>query len=381
MDCHAFIKARNDGSEVIHFSNSINSDNLSEKNQLLRFVINKIFYKGVFSIMKRLYSLTAFLCAWVLVSCGNSNSEGKQQLMVYTSMKEVIIGKIRDDFTAKYPDVEFDYYSAGAGKLMAKIAAERESGQLSVDVLWTSEIPDFYSLKEEGVLEPYASPELPNVVSPVEDPDNAFSPARLGTLGIVYNTTKIKNPPTSWEDLLKPEYKNGFAIANPALSGTAMVSIALIEKNMGWDYINKLKQNGAKMGQGSGQVVDDTASGDLVASLGVDYIVLDKIAKGATLGFVYPEEMIVIPSPVAIMKGTKNLEVAKKFVDFLLSAEGQKIIASSYTLPVREDVAIDEKVGLVHPKEAVERAMKIDYIALKSEKEDIINQFTEIMNK
>lgn len=331
--------------------------------------------------MKRLYSFLLFLCFLVLVSCGGSSKEGKEQLMVYTSMKEVIIGKIRDEFTAKYPNIEFDYYSAGAGKLMAKIAAERESGQLSVDVLWTSEIPDFYSLKEEGVLEPYASPELPNVVSPVEDPDNAFSPARLGTLGIVYNTTKIKNPPTSWEDLLKPEYKNGFAIANPALSGTAMVSIALIEKNMGWDYINKLKQNGAKMGQGSGQVVDDTASGDLVASLGVDYIVLDKIAKGATLGFVYPKEMIVIPSPVAIMKGTKNLEAAKKFVDFLLSTEGQKIIASSYTLPVREDVAIDEKSGLVHPKEAVERAMKIDYIALKSEKESIINQFTEIMNK
>lgn len=329
--------------------------------------------KILFLILASVYSL-------MIISCGSSNSD-KEQLMVYTSMKEVVIGKIRDEFTAKYPDIEFDYYSAGAGKLMAKIAAERESKQLAVDVLWTSEIPDFYSLKDEGVLEVYASPELPNVVSPVEDPDNTFVPARLGTLGIVYNTTKITTPPTSWEDLLKPEYKDGFAIANPALSGTAMVSIALIEKNMGWEYIEKLKANGAKMGQGSGQVVDDTASGDLVASLGVDYIVLDKIAKGATLGFVYPKEMIVIPSPVAIMKGTPNLEAAKKFVDFLISAEGQKIIASSYTLPVREDVAVDESMGLIHPKEAVERAMTIDYVSLKAEKEGIINKFTEIMNK
>ena len=42
----------------------------------------------------------------------------------------------------------------------------------------------------------------------------------------------------------------------------------------------KLKANGAKMGKGSGQVVDDTASGDLVASLAVDYITNDKIEKG-----------------------------------------------------------------------------------------------------
>ncbi|HOV37184.1 MAG TPA: ABC transporter substrate-binding protein [Spirochaetales bacterium] len=308
-----------------------------------------------------------------------AQGEKKEKLMVYTSMKEVLIGELRDAFVKKHPNVSFDYYSAGAGKIMAKIAAERQSKQLVCDVLWTSEVPDFYALKKEGVLEKYESPEAKYVVSPVSDPDMEFTAARLGTLGITYNTSKVKNPPKTWQDLLKPEFKDGFAIANPALSGTAMVSVGMIVNNLGWEYIEKLKANGARMGQGSGQVVDDTAAGDLIACLGVDYITIDKIKKGAPLGIVFPPEMLVIPSPVAIFKGTPNLSAAQKFVDFLLSKEGQTIIANSYTLPSRADVPILKDVGLVEPKDAVARAMKIDYLKLMTEKESIIDKFQKIM--
>lgn len=303
----------------------------------------------------------------------------KGRLMVYTSMKETLIGSLRDGFVKKYPGIKFDYYSAGAGKLMAKIAAERQSRRIATDVLWTSEVPDFYKLKSEGLLQKYKSPEAKYVVSPVIDPDYEFTPARLGTLGIAYNTSRVAKSPKTWDDLLGPEFKDSFAVANPALSGTAMVSIAMIEENLGWEYIEKLKVNGAKIGQGSGQVVDDTASGDLKACIGVDYITIDKIRKGATLGFVYPPQMLVIPSPVAIIKGTPNLKAAQLFVDFLLSVEGQSIIASNYTLPVRAHVPVLRNHGLVDQEEAVKRAMPIDYMKMIAEKQRIIERFTTIM--
>ncbi|MGP1457902.1 MAG: ABC transporter substrate-binding protein [Treponema sp.] len=328
--------------------------------------------------------IAAAVASAVFASGCKSQKNGKQEkmkLMVYTSMKEVVIGNVRDRFTAAHPEIDFDYYSAGAGKLMAKIAAERQSGHISCDILWTSEVPDFIALKNEGVLLPYVSPEAANVVSPLKDPDGYFTPARLGTLGITYNTNKIKTPPSSWQDLLKPEYKDGFAIANPALSGTSMVSLSMLIENLGWEYVEALKANGAKMGQGAGQVVDDTASGDIAACIGVDYITLDKIVKGATLGFVYPPEMLVIPSPVAIIKDTQNEQAAKTFIDFLLSDEGQEIIASSYTLPIKETIAVKTELGLVHPEEATARAFPFDYQKLASEKQTIIDRFTEIMNK
>jgi iron(III) transport system substrate-binding protein len=83
----------------------------------------------------------------------------------------------------------------------------------------------------------------------------------------------------------------------------------MLQKAFGWEFFKKLKANGAKMGKGSGQVVDDTASGDLAGSLAVDYITNDKIEKGAKIALVYPPEMLVVPSPVAIFKGAANCPI------------------------------------------------------------------------
>ena len=315
----------------------------------------------------------------VILAAGLETAFAAEKLMLYTSMKESLIGKLREAFVKKHPEISFDYYSAGAGKLMAKIAAERQSGKLTVDVLWHSEVPDFHKLKAEGMWEKYVSPEAKYVQSPVTDPEGFFTPARLGTLGIAYNTKKVTAPPKSWADMVDSRFKNGFAIANPALSGTAMMSVALIANTFGWDYIEKLKLNGAKIGAGSGQVVDDTASGDFKASLAPDYIAIDKIKKGANMGLAYFNEVLVVPSPIAIFKGTPNMKAAKAFVDFLLSREGQTIVADGGTLPVRADVAVDTKYGLMKADEAVKRAMKVDYLKAMAEKETIIQRFTKIM--
>lgn len=323
--------------------------------------------------------LVCTLLVFSLLISLTASASSAEKLIVYTSMKESLIGELKDAFVKANPNINFDYYSAGAGKLMAKIAAERESGKLTVDVLWHSEVPDFYQLKREGVLEPYISPNAKFVKSPVSEPQGYFTPVRNGTLGLAYNTRFIKTAPKTWQDVLKPEYKEAFGIANPALSGTAFGSVVALQQTFGWKYFEDCRKNQARMGQGSGQVVDDTAMGDLVACIGVDYIVTDKIAKGATLGFVYPKEVIMLPSPVAIMKGTPNLSAAKKFVDFLLSIEAQTIIANNGTLPVRSDVKLPANSLLPAPDDAVARAVKIDFEKTSDVKEEIIKKFTDIM--
>ena len=321
------------------------------------------------------------LCAISIVLGTASSAFAQQKLYVYTSMKESMISEIKTSFAKKHPDIKLDYQSAGAGKLMAKIAAERESGKILADVLWTSEIPDFYQLKSQGLLLPFIPTESKALLNPLPDYDGSFTAVRLGTLGIAYNTRHIKEPPKTWDDIKKPAFKGAFGIANPALSGTAYMSVAVLSKAFGWGYFEALRGNGAKMGKGSGQVVDDTASGDLVASLAVDYITLDKIDKGATLALVFPPEMLVIPSPIAIFKNSPNIEAAKKFVDFMLSKEGQTIVANEGTLPVRADVTVPERFKLPPVQDAVKRAMKIDYQQLMADKEANIKRFTDVMQK
>ena len=67
------------------------------------------------------------------------------------------------------------------------------------------------------------------------------------------------------------------------------------------------------MGKGAGQVIDDTASGDLLASLAVDYITNDKI-KRCAIKIGLSKEMLVIPSPAAILKGTEHLAASQNLL-------------------------------------------------------------------
>ncbi|MBI4740007.1 MAG: ABC transporter substrate-binding protein [Betaproteobacteria bacterium] len=321
------------------------------------------------------------LFCFALLGLPGFAAQAEEKLYIYTSMKESLIGELKKAFVAKHPDIKMDYQSAGAGKLMAKIAAERESGTILADVLWTSEVPDFYQLKAQGVLQPYVPAEIKALVNPLPEYDGSFTAVRLGTLGIAYNTRLIKDAPKTWADVQKPAFKGAYGIANPALSGTAYMSVSLLVKAFGWPYIEGLRANGAKMGKGSGQVVDDTASGDLLASLAVDYITLDKVDKGATLTLAFPPEMLVIPSPIAIFKGSPNTVAAKKFIDFVLSKEGQTIVANEGTLPVRADVKVPDRFHLPPVAEAMNRAIKIDYKQLMAEKEATIKKFTGIMQK
>ena len=69
------------------------------------------------------------------------------------------------------------------------------------------------------------------MTNPLPDYDGSFTAVRLGTLGIAYNTRHVKEAPKTWDDLKKPAFKGAFGIANPALSGTAYMSVAVLRNN------------------------------------------------------------------------------------------------------------------------------------------------------
>ena len=339
-------------------------------------------------MFKKFFAAVLLVTALLATGCGGSGDKPAEnpdaqksanKLVIYTSMKESLIGGIVEGFKAKYPDIDVDWQSAGAGKIMAKLEAERQSGHLMADIIWTSEVPDFYQMKNEGLLEQYTPAGFDEILNPFDDYDGSFTAARLGTLGIVINTAKITTDPANWETIVTDaNYKNSFGIADPALSGTAFMSIALLEKQFGWDYIVRLHDNGATKSKGSGRVVDDTAEGVLNACLGVDYITAGKIDKGSPLKMVYPKELLMVPSPVAIFKDADHKDAAKKFVDYLISQEAQQKVADAGTVPVRRDVTLPEKYNLPKPEEALANGIKINYAEVLANKDETVRKFSNL---
>ncbi len=302
-----------------------------------------------------------------------------ERLTVYVSIKESLVGRLHDVFLKKYPGIILNYRAGGAGELIDVITEEQANGKILADVLWILEVPYFYKLKDAGLLEKYISPAMPETLNPFSDFDGSFTAVRLGIIGITYNTRLVKSPPTAWSDLAKPMYKNKVSIATPAASGAAYLGVVMLSQQFGWDYFKQLHANGAKVGAGAIQVIRETASGDTMACLGVDYITYDKTSRGASLAIVFPQEMIMIPHSIAIIKGTSNLEAAQKFIDFMLSHEAQTIMASEGALPLRSDIPIPPERNLPSPDMALQSAIKVNYKELGNKKEEILNTFFDIM--
>jgi iron(III) transport system substrate-binding protein len=91
--------------------------------------------------------------------------------------------------------------------------------------------------------------------------------------------------------------------------------------------------------KGNGAVLKSVASGEKPYGILVDFMALNAKAKGSPVEFVFPSEGVpAVTEPVAIMATAKNVDGAKKFVDFILSDDGQKLALDQGYLPAKEGV-------------------------------------------
>lgn len=348
-------------------------------------------------LIKKIGSLLLITCmVFSMTACGSSSKapeaspeaeKGEDNgpsgtVMVYSSLKENQLAAIKEGFTAKYPNIKMDYYAAGTGKCMTKIATEQQSGKIAADLIWVGDPSNYITFKEQGILEPYESPEAANIDAKFKDEDNMYVGARLIVMGFTYNTSIPESEiPKTWEDLLKPEFKDQIVISDPTESGTTLYAVSGLVNNStyGWDYIQKLKENGAELESGTEATHNKVGAGAYKVAIGVDYVTNTLMEQGSPVGFSYPEkDLVAVSSPIAIVKDATNMENAKLLYDYILSEEGQKILAQNQTTPIRNGV--DPESGLTI-QEIAERAMVIDSSVLAKDKENILNKFDEIYKK
>lgn len=331
---------------------------------------------------KKILSAIMIFATLIFSGCGEDKKidSDKNKLVIYTATKEELVDGIVEGFKKQNPNIEVECKIDGAGKIMEQIANDyKETGHVRADIIWTSEISDFYRLKEESMLEKYKPANFDELLNPFTDYDGSFTAVRLTTLGIVINTNKIKNEPTSWEDLFtNPEFENSFGLADPELSGTSYMSVALLEKKFGWEFFERLRENGAVKVKSSKKVIDETAEGKLSACLGVDYIANGKIEKGEPLKICYPKELVAVPSPVAIFRESQHKDEAKKFVDYLMTEEAQQKIADTGSVPVRKNIQMPKKYNLPTPEDAMTNGIKANYFEILTQKENLLKKFNSL---
>ena len=265
----------------------------------------------------------------------------KGEATIYTSQPEADIQALLEAFNKKQPDIKINVFRSGTEEVISKILAEKQANSILADLLLVADSATFESLKAQDLLMSYKSPELEGISSDYYDADNTYAGTKVISTGIIVNTDLIKKEITALTDLTSPDLKDQLIMPSPLYSGAAAYNLGVITRTggLGWEFYESLKANGVKVDQGNGAIQKAVVGGQKGLGIIVDYMALRSKAEGAPVEFIYPREgSLSVTEPIGIIKGTKKEDLAKAFVDFILSADGQKATAEIGYTPIKSGV-------------------------------------------
>jgi len=229
-----------------------------------------------------------------------------------------------------------------------------------VDVLFGGPVETFSAGIAEGVFEPYKPPAF-NVLAPrFKDPDGYWVGIADDPLVFMTNKKFLAEsklaPPASWEDLLNPAYKGMLQMADARTSGTAVTRIFSILEVFGrdeakaFDYMKKLRANVQVYTKSGGGGTIPVGLGQ--AGGGIFFIVdaLKTQQEGYDVAISFPKEGIgTATEAIALIKGAKNPDTAKKMIDWASSPAMQNLLAKHKINfpPAHPDVQIEPGLAAV----------------------------------
>ena len=242
---------------------------------------------------------------------------------------------MKQEFEAKY-GITVNYVRMSSGEALARVNAEKDNPQF--DIWWGGPIDSFISAKESGLLEPYDSPNYANLVDPAKtkDADNQWVGIYMGSLGFATNTDWLAaNPgveaPTSWDDLLKPEFKGQIMVAHPSSSGTSYTALATIlqikGEEAGWEYLKQYAAQVSQFTKSGAAPAKFVGQGEAAVAIVFSHDTVNEIDNNKLpLKLTFPAEGTGYEiGGMGILKGAKHMQAAKLWFDWALTPEAQAL--------------------------------------------------------
>ena len=238
-----------------------------------------------------------------------------------------------------------------SGETFAQINAERKNPK--GDVWWGGTGDPHLQAAEEGLTVEYKSPMLsklrPWAQAQAKQANYKTVGIYLGALGFGYNTDLLAKKglpePKCWKDLADPVYKGEVQIANPNSSGTSYTTLAtivqLFGEEGGFDFLKKMHLNVNQYTKSGSAPIKAAARGETTIGIVFLHDVVTQIVNGFPIKSVAPCEGTGYEiGSASIIKGARNLENAKTFIDWVLSPAAQKLMpqAKAYQVPSNASV-------------------------------------------
>ena len=258
----------------------------------------------------------------------------------------------------KATGIKVNFIRFSSGEALSRVIAEKNNPQ--VDVLFGGPVETFAAGIQEGVFESYKPPVFDRLAPRFKHSNGQWVAIADDPLVFLSNNKFLKEnglvPPASWNSLLNPAYKNMLQMADARTSGTAVTRIfSILEVNgrdeaKAFDYMRKLRPNVQLYTKSGGGGTLPVGLGQ--AGAGIFFIVdaLDTKAKGYDVAISFPQEGIgTSAEAIALIKGAKNPQAAKKLIDWATSPAMQSLFAKYKInfVPAHPDVAVEPSLAEV----------------------------------
>jgi iron(III) transport system substrate-binding protein len=243
------------------------------------------------------------------------------------------------------------------GEAMAQIKAESENPK--TDIWWGGTGDPFLQAAEDGLLSEY-KPQSFNDLHTWSQNQYTISGNKVGgfysgAIAIGVNTEVLKKKnlpiPKCWADLTKPIYKNEIESSNPSSSGGAYTIlaglVALMGEDKAFDYMKALHKNITSYTRSSNAQAKSVGRGEVGIGISFLHGFITEIETGFPVDLVVPCEGTGYEvGGIALIKGGKNPEAAKRYYEFLMAADGGQALgnqAKSYQQPANKKTAVTAK--------------------------------------
>ena len=280
--------------------------------------------------MKRIIISILFVLG-LCFGCSTEESDtGENSLVIYSPHPLSFLNALVDDFKAKNPGINVELIGAGSGELLKRVESEKDNPL--GDVLWGGTVT---IVKPKAYLfEDFATTNAENI--PYKNVEGPLTRCTVVPSILMVNTNLAGNIKIEgYEDLLNPALKGKIAFADPAAAQSPFEHLVNMlyamgggDTEKGWDYIKKFCANlDGKLLSGSSATYKGVADGEYAVGLTFEQGGVDYVAWGSPVKVVYMKEGVISkPDGVYIIKGAKNMENAKRFVDYITSYDAQKMI-------------------------------------------------------
>ncbi len=244
------------------------------------------------------------------------------------------------------PPVTIDWLDVGGTSDIVKFIGsefQKRPDGIDIDLFFGGGVDPYISFAEKGVFAPVDVPQaiLSNIPPdlfgvPLYDARGLWYGAALSGFGILYNELVLSRfglpQPATWSDLADPRVYSWVGATDLRKSGSVHMMYEIILQVYGFErgmqVIAAMSGNARGFTQSASSMPKDVMLGDVAAGPVIDVYAWNAIAiAGAErLSFVLPKGATVVnPDAIAMLRGAPNAELAREFITFVLSLDGQKL--------------------------------------------------------